>query len=141
LQDAAVLAEFNSRLALETEDIDLDPTRVRAGVEALIRDPAKGTYFVAEIGEEVVGQCLTTYEWSDWRNANFWWLQSVYVDKSSRGQGIFKSLYAHVVTEAKKVGNVCGIRLYVERNNHTAQKSYLSLGMKKAEYDMFERML
>jgi GNAT superfamily N-acetyltransferase len=140
LRDAGVIADFNILLAHETENLHLDPAVVRAGVESLVRDPAKGAYFVAEIGEDVVGQCLVTYEWSDWRNRNFWWLQSVYVDKSARGKGVFKSLYAHVVTEAKVVGNVCGIRLYVESNNLTAQKSYLSLGMQKTHYDVFERI-
>jgi GNAT superfamily N-acetyltransferase len=140
LRDAETIADFNSCLAHETEKIQLDPARVRAGVEALMRDPAKGIYFVAEISEDVVGQLLITYEWSDWRNANYWWIQSVYVDKSARGQGVFKSLYAHVVTEAKKVGNVCGIKLYVDGHNATAQKSYVSLGMNKSNYEIFERM-
>ena len=135
-----IIAEFNIALAGESENMQLDPATVRAGVEALLSDSGKGTYFVAEIGEEVVGQVLITYEWSDWRNGNFWWLQSVYVEKSARGKGVFKSLYAHVVTEAKKAGNVCGVRLYVETHNVTAQKSYVSLGMKKSNYEFFERL-
>jgi GNAT superfamily N-acetyltransferase len=140
LKDADVIADFNILLASETEDMRLDPARVRAGVEALLRDPNKGTYYVAETVETVVGQVLITYEWSDWRNGNFWWLQSVYIDKPARGQGIFKSLYAHVVTEAKKAGNVCGMRLYVEAHNVSAQKSYLSLGLNKSNYQLFERV-
>lgn len=140
MRDVETIADFNTRLAHETEKIELEPARVRAGVESLLRDPAKGTYFVAESGEEVVGQLLITYEWSDWRNANYWWIQSVYVDKSARGQGIFRQLYAHIVTEAKKVGNVCGIKLYVDAQNVTAKKSYLSLGMHESNYEIFERM-
>lgn len=128
------------RLAHETEGIELDATRVRAGVEALLRDANKGIYYLAEVGEDVVGQLMITFEWSDWRNGNYWWIQSVYVDKQARGQGIFKSLYAHVVTEAKKVGNVCGVKLYVDNHNVTAQKSYISLGMQKSNYEIFERI-
>lgn len=127
-------------LAHETENIQLDATRVRAGVEALLRDANKGSYYVAEISDDVVGQLMITYEWSDWRNGIYWWIQSVYVDKSARGQGVFKSLYAHVVTEAKKVGNVCGVKLYVDRHNVTAQGSYISLGMQKSNYEIFERI-
>jgi GNAT superfamily N-acetyltransferase len=106
----------------------------------LLRDPAKGTYYVAEISENVVGQLMITYEWSDWRNGNYWWIQSVYVDKSARGQGVFKSLYAHIVTEAKKAGNVLGIKLYVDRHNGTAIKSYLNLGLHRSNYEIYERM-
>ncbi len=140
MQDAAIIADFNIRLARETEDMQLDAAVVQAGVEALVRDPAKGTYFVAEVGGEVVGQVLITYEWSDWRNGNFWWLQSVYVDEASRGKGIFKTLYTYVVTEAKIAGNVCGIRLYVDGHNATAQKAYEWLGLKKSNYEIYERM-
>lgn len=140
MRDVETLVGFSMQLAHETEDLQLDPARVRAGVEALVRDPAKGLYFVAEANESVLGQLFVTYEWSDWRNGNYWWIQSVYIEKSARGQGVFKSLYAHVVTEAKKAGNVCGIKLYVEGNNVTAQRSYLSLGMQKTDYQVFERM-
>jgi GNAT superfamily N-acetyltransferase len=135
-----VIADFNTRLAHETEDMELDAKTVRAGVEALLRDQSKGIYFVAEVSGEVMGQCLVTYEWSDWRNANFWWLQSVYVDETARGKGIFKALYTYVVTEAKIAGNVCGIRLYVEGHNATAQKAYEWLGMKKSNYQIYERI-
>jgi len=140
LRDVEVIADFNTRLAHETEELSLDPAMVRAGVEALLRDAAKGTYFVAELGDDVVGQVLITYEWSDWRNANFWWLQSVYVEKSARGKGIFKALYTYVVTEAKIAGNVCGMRLYVEGHNAGAQKAYEWLGLKKSNYQIYERM-
>lgn len=106
----------------------------------MLRDSAKGTYFVAEVGEEVIGQLMITNEWSEWRNGTYWWIQSVYVEKSARGQGVFKSLYAHVVTEAKKQGDVRGVKLYVYSDNITAQRSYMSLGMQKTNYEIFERM-
>src|SRR3954464_7939352 len=142
--DGAIITEFNLRMAWETEQRRLDPQRVGQGVTALLNDPAKGSYYVVEVqtGERwiIAGQLLITYEWSDWRNGNFWWIQSVYVDKSARGQGVFKSLYAHVVTEAKKVENVLGIKLYVDRHNGTAIKSYPNLGLHRSNYEIYYRM-
>jgi GNAT superfamily N-acetyltransferase len=102
--DADILARFNVELAKESENLALDPARVKAGVEALLRDPAKGTYFVAEAGGAVVGQLLITHEWSDWRNGDFWWLQSVYVRSDFRRRGVFQALFDHVLASAKRQG-------------------------------------
>src|SRR4051794_2531126 len=112
--DAEVIAEFNRRMALETENKTLDPNVLSAGVQAMLQDPARGRYFVAEMSGEVVGQLGVTLEWSDWRNGNFWWIQSVYVAQTARRQGVFRALYQHVLQEAKQASNVIGVRLYVE---------------------------
>src|SRR5215475_7768815 len=105
MPDAQVLAEYNSGLAFETEMRRLEPERILAGVRALLSDPSKGTYYVAETqqgGKPVVaGQLLITYEWSDWRNGSFWWIQSVYVVPSARRQGVFRQLYAHLLERAR----------------------------------------
>ena len=135
-----MIAGFNAALAQETEDLRLDLSVVQSGVEAILRDPAKGTYFVAETRGAVVGQVLVTYEWSDWRNGNFWWLQSVYVQKEFRARGVFKALFAHVVAQAAKQKNVCGLRLFMEKNNHRAREVYHRLGMKETHYQVFERV-
>jgi GNAT superfamily N-acetyltransferase len=140
LADRDVIADFNAALAQETEDLRLDLAVVRPGVEAILRDPAKGSYFVAETRGAVVGQVLITYEWSDWRNGNFWWLQSVYVQKEFRARGVFKALFAYVVAEAAKQKNVCGLRLYMETKNHRAREVYRRLGMKETHYQVFERI-
>ncbi len=137
--DAAVVAEFNQRLALETEDLRLDPATLRSGVEAVLKDPSKGVYFVAEAEGRVVGQCSITFEWSDWRDGNFWWLQSVYVDAAWRARGIFRGLYDHVRTAAKAAG-VVGLRLYVEETNTTAQAVYARRGMHRTGYQVFEEV-
>ena len=42
--DATVIAGFNTRLAQETEHLQLDPTRLRAGVDAVLTDTSKDTY-------------------------------------------------------------------------------------------------
>ncbi|MBF8248314.1 MAG: N-acetyltransferase [Bacteroidetes bacterium] len=136
--DAAVIAEFNSLIAKETEDKSLPPERVTKGVEAILDDPSKGLYFVAEEDAQVVGQLMITYEWSDWRNGNFWWIQSVYVMKDYRGKGVFKSLYNHVMNLAKGRKDVCGIRLYVDKHNERARKTYEKLDMKKTDYELYE---
>src|SRR6266567_3666374 len=47
--DSPFITEFNLRMAWETEKRRLDPQRVGQGVAALLNDPAKGTYFIAEI--------------------------------------------------------------------------------------------
>lgn len=137
--DIEMIALYNAALALETEHRTLDLERVRRGVAALIADEAKGRYFVAEADGQVVGQVMITYEWSDWRDGNFWWLQSVYVRESHRGQGVFRGLFAKVIETAKAAGNVCGVRLYVEEENHRAQKVYTNLGLQGAPYLVMEQ--
>jgi GNAT superfamily N-acetyltransferase len=133
------MAAFNVALAWESESLKLEPDRVRAGVEALLRDPAKGTYFVAVIGTEVVGQLLITHEWSDWRNGDFWWLQSVYVRPDFRRKGVFKALFDCVQGKAAEAGNVCGLRLYMEEANKRARETYRRLGMIETHYHIFEK--
>lgn len=138
LADATRITEFNALMAKETENLDLDFARLHTGVEAVLRDPSKGIYYVVEIDGTIAGQLLITYEWSDWRNGNFWWIQSVYVQKDFRGKGVFKSLFEHVRSLANKEKNVCGLRLYVEKHNNRAQQTYERLGMKKTYYEMYE---
>ncbi|HEY5616222.1 MAG TPA: GNAT family N-acetyltransferase [Bacteroidota bacterium] len=138
LADASKITEFNALMANETEGIDLDMVRLHAGVESVLRDSSKGIYYVAEENGFVVGQTLITYEWSDWRNGMFWWIQSVYVQKDVRGKGVFKALFDHVGKLAKQEKTVCGLRLYVEKHNDRAQQTYERLGMKKTHYEMFE---
>jgi ribosomal protein S18 acetylase RimI-like enzyme len=135
--DADVLAEYNIRMARETEGLALTPATVREGVSAALADRAKGIYFVAEIGDLVVGQLLVTAEWSDWRNGEMWWIQSVYVAPDYRGRGIFRSLYDHTVEQARAQG-VPALRLYVEEGNAAAQGVYARLGMKPAGYVVYE---
>lgn len=138
LTDATILADFNSRLAWETEQLKLDAQTIQRGVRAVLKDDGKGTYFVAEIEGEVVGQLLITSEWSDWRNGNFWWIQSVYVAAEHRQAGVFRRLFEHVQILAQSRRDVCGLRLYVEKHNDRAQHTYAKLGMTKTHYEIFE---
>jgi GNAT superfamily N-acetyltransferase len=136
--DANVIAEYNAAIALETEHLTLDPENLLLGVRAVLADATKGFYIVAVVDGRVVGQTMVTYEWSDWRNGVFWWIQSVYVDAAYRKQKIFTQLHRTVETMAHNAGNVCGIRLYVERGNTRAQAVYKNLGMHPTVYEMYE---
>mgnify|MGYP001311376176 CR=1 FL=1 len=138
LQDLDVLVEFNSAMALETESKTLDERLLRDGVALLFDGDDRGFYLVAEAEGRVVGQLLVTYEWSDWRNAFFWWIQSVYVTSEWRRMGVYRRLHEYLLDEARLGGDVCGVRLYVDRDNHVAQQVYSSLGMGRSRYDMFE---
>lgn len=136
--DAEFLVRGNATMALETEHLSLDLDRLRDGVHALFEDTSRGVYYLAEVKGRRVGQMMITYEWSDWRNGMFWWIQSVWVEPEFRGQGIFKALYAHVEKLARADAGVCGLRLYVEQDNERAQGTYVRCGMKRTAYQMFE---
>jgi GNAT superfamily N-acetyltransferase len=136
--DAKTIAEFNQQMAIETEDKQLDSETILAGVEGMINDKSLGFYLVACIDSHVVGCLGITTEWSDWRNGLFWWIQSVYVPPEYRRHGAFSSLYRYVIDLAKKQGNVCGIRLYAEKENERALRTYFRLGMVETEYRILE---
>ena len=138
-EDADSLVEFNQAMALETEGKQLDPRTLRSGVEAVFSDDRKGFYTVAENAGRIVGGLMITFEWSDWRNSWFWWIQSVYILPQFRGQGVYRRLYEFVLSEAEQRNNVCGFRLYVEKENVSAQRVYEKLGMEISHYLMFER--
>ncbi len=111
IDDVGTIVAFNRALALETENKELDPAILTRGVEQALSQPALCRYFIAELGAEVVGQTMITYEWSDWRNGVFWWIQSVYVRESQRGSGVFRTLHEFISTLARAAPNVCGLRL------------------------------
>jgi ribosomal protein S18 acetylase RimI-like enzyme len=138
--DADVIASFNIAMAHETEGKRLLPEVVGRGVRRLIAEPALGFYLVAETGGEVVAVLMITTEWSDWRNGRFWWLQSVYVRPAWRRRGVFRALYAHVTAAAAAEPDVCGFRLYVERENRAAQATYRALGMHETDYLLLEQL-
>ena len=138
IDDAAFLAAGNVAMALESEHKQLDPATVTRGVQAVLADPAKGRYFIAERGGRPVGQLMVTYEWSDWRNGNFWWIQSVYVLPEARRLGVFRRLFGHLEQLAADDPTICGIRLYVERENSRAQATYRHCGMGDAGYVIME---
>ena len=140
-EDVAAIAQFNIAMAAETEDLALDPQTVHAGVAAVVSDDRRGFYLVARSDGKAAGSLMITYEWSDWRNGNLWWIQSVYVVPSARKQGIFRLLYDNVISLAKQSGDAAGVRLYVEKDNRGAQEVYRKLGMSETAYRVFEIIL
>jgi GNAT superfamily N-acetyltransferase len=137
--DVETIADFNERLARETESKRLDPTTLRRGVRAALDDPARARYFLAEIDGRVVGQVMLTFEWSDWRNGEIWWFQSVYVAAEHRRRGVFRRLFEHVRETAEASPEVVGLRLYVEEHNAAARETYRNLGLAEGGYLVMER--
>ena len=140
-EDAKHFVEFNSAMAFETEGKTLDQTIVEAAVDAVFDDPTKGFYVVAEDAGQMVGGLMITFEWSDWRNAYFWWIQSVFLRPEARGKRVYSLLNDFVKERAKEAGNVYGIRLYVETENVHAQRVYEKVGMEQSHYLMYHEML
>ena len=136
--DAETIAGFNRALARETEDHDLDAATVGRGVARFLDGHGAGFYLLAELAGRPVGCLMITHEWSDWRDGNLWWIQSVYVDPPARRRGVFRALYAEVERRAAADPDVCGIRLYVERDNERAQRTYRTLGMVEKPYRIYE---
>lgn len=136
--DLERLVEWGTAMAWETERKRLNIETVTHGVRAGLADPGKARYFVAERDNQPAGTLMLTFEWSDWRNGQWWWIQSVYVPTAHRRQGVFAALYRHVHELAMDTPGVCGLRLYVEKENIAAQRTYESLGMVDARYCMYE---
>jgi ribosomal protein S18 acetylase RimI-like enzyme len=137
--DARSIISFQKAMAMETEAVDLKSDVVSLGVAAVFDDPGKGKYYVAEEDGTVVASLMITYEWSDWRNADIWWFQSVYVVPEYRRKGIFRMMYDHIRREGMEQG-IAGLRLYVESENLRAQKTYEAMGMDGCHYKTFEWM-
>ncbi|MBO2555571.1 GNAT family N-acetyltransferase [Shewanella algae] len=137
-KDTEALVAFNQAMAQETEGLALDSDTLRRGVSTLLENPAKGFYLVAEIEGEIAGSLMVTFEWSDWRAADYYWIQSVYIKPEHRQKGIYRALYQEVKTLAEKQGGAASFRLYVEQENTRAQQTYQSLGMSQSHYLMYE---
>lgn len=139
--DLDVLVKFSHAMALETEGRDLDRERLRLGTLAVFESSDRGAYVVAEAPDNraIIGQLLITYEWSDWRNGSFWWIQSVYVHPAWRRQGVYRRMHEFVYRQARARRDVCGIRLYVETENQVAQTVYRRVGLYLSAYRIFER--
>lgn len=141
-EDVDVLVTFSAAMALETEGRRLDLDRLRRGTQPVFDSPTRGFYVVAELPPEsspgVIGQLLVTYEWSDWRDATFWWIQSVYVHPDWRRRGVYRQMHEYVRQQARSRSDVCGIRLYVEAGNTGAQAAYRQTGLFSTSYRVLE---
>lgn len=138
IKDHEKIVQFQLAMAHETEGIELHQPTVEKGVEAVLNDGNKGHYYITEINGEIVGSLLTTFEWSDWRNGTILWIQSVYVLPEFRRKGVYRNMYAHIKEKVMKADNLNGIRLYADKSNLPAQKTYEKLGMNQDHYVTFE---
>jgi GNAT superfamily N-acetyltransferase len=138
LADLDFIAASHAALAAEMEEQELDPSLLRPGIRAVLTDPVLARYYIAELEGKAAGQLMTTYEWSDWRNGLFLWIQSVYVMPDARGLGVFRALYGHLEELARTDQRICGIRLYVDRANDRAFAVYARLGMHRSNYRVME---
>ncbi len=136
--DIETIAGFQAAMAMETENIKLDPETVIKGVKAVFDEPSKGFYLISEIEDEVVACLMITLEWSDWRASTIWWIQSLYVKPEWRKKGIYKNMYIHLKEKMTGNDSVGGIRLYVDKSNTRAQKVYEALGMDGEHYRLYE---
>jgi len=138
LSDNEIIISFQQKMAKETEDLNLDLNKLKKGVLAVLNDAAKGTYYMATQDDKIVGMLMTTYEWSDWRNAQLLWIQSVYVLPEFRKQGVFKIMYNYLKNKVESSPKWTGLRLYVETENLKAQKVYQAMGMDGSHYYLYE---
>lgn len=138
--EAAVIAAFQLAMALETENLVLDAVTVHRGVQAVFEDEGKGFYLVAVNSERIVASLMITFEWSDWRNRTVWWIQSLYVIPEMRRKGIYRQMYAWLRQQVDANDSIGGIRLYVDKSNHPAQRVYEELGMDGEHYRFYEAM-
>ncbi len=137
-RDILSIVDFQLKMATETEGIELDSETVVKGVSSVVEDASKGQYYVTEINNKVVASLLTTFEWSDWRNGTILWIQSVYVLNEYRRKGIYRNMYSHIKDLVLNDQNLNGIRLYADKSNLAAQKTYQELGMNHDHYITFE---
>jgi GNAT superfamily N-acetyltransferase len=140
VSDVPSIVGFQIAMARETEELELDRDVCTGGVQAVFDDASRGRYFLAESGGVVIASLMITYEWSDWRNGNVWWIQSVYVVPDFRQQRVYAGLYEHVRQMVQADESLRGIRLYVDRRNVRAQEVYTRLGMNGEHYQVFEWM-
>ena len=139
VEDAEKIIQFNIEMALESENLRLEPEKIRQGVQKSLLNPSMGRYYLAHRGDDISGQIRVTLEWSDWNNGHYWWIQNVYVVPSARKQGVYSALHHHVKNLAAQAG-ACGLQLYVDAQNSGAQSVYRNLNMLESHYLIFEQM-
>lgn len=140
ISDAPIIVDFQLKMAMETENIALDKGILKQGVQAVFKDSSLAQYYVAKAEGKIIASLMITYEWSDWRNRKVWWIQSVYVIPEFRRRGIFTMFYDFIKEIVEKSEDVGGIRLYVDKTNSPAQKTYTKVGMNGEHYQLFEWM-
>jgi ribosomal protein S18 acetylase RimI-like enzyme len=139
--DIEFIADCNCGLAEETEEKTLDRGVLTSGIRRGFSHPGMCRYLIADVGGRPAGMTMLTYELTDWRDGVIWWLQSVYVVREFRNLGVFRTVYHHIETLARRSPEVRGLRLYVRSDNERAMTTYGAMGMSPAGYEVFEHEL
>ena len=138
INDLKTLINFQIEMAVETENFKLNNENVKRGVKAVFNNSSKGEYYIAEEKNKIIGSFLITPEWSDWKNGTILWIQSVFVIPEYRKKGVFKKMYIHMKRIVDNSEKYLGLRLYVNKKNIVAQKTYEKIGMDNKRYKIYE---
>ncbi len=136
--DIEVIVDNILSMAMESEGKALDRGTVNSAMSRFLNEPGRGFYLLVRLEGQVVGQCMITTEFSDWRNGEYWWVQSAYVATDHRRKGVLRSLLEEIRGMAKRQGDVFGLRLYVDRDNVNAIEAYRRLGLPLSHYLMMD---
>lgn len=138
-RDVAVLTTFTLEEAKAAEGRDLDDEVVSSAILAAVRNPrSKATYYVADRDGEPVGHCSTFREWSDWRDAAYTWVQSMYVAPAARKTGVMQAMLDRVTEDARAAGSP-ELRIYVHVGNDRALAAWKREGFTGGDYWMASR--
>ncbi len=140
-KEVTILARYNRDAAVEANNPPLDVAKSIAGVQAIIDDPRIGFFLVIEESEQIISMLLITREWSDWRNADWYLIQSVYTLPDHRRKGCFTRLLAAVEKMARDDVQCCGLKLEVRKDNHRAQAVYTTLGFSDFHHKVMTKEL
>jgi len=139
--DLELLADFITEEAREAEGRELDRSTLLRGIETALHDPSIAEYWVlTDDREKPCGTLSITREWSEWNAAFYWWIQSIYIDPSHRGQGCMKLMLEAVLKDAR-TRNCHELRLYVHESNERAIRAYRSARFENSPYKIMTRVI
>ena len=137
--DEAQLLQFTLDEAVEAEGRAERPEVLQAAIRRALQEPeVTARYVVAEREGELLGHASVTKEWSDWNNAHYLWISSMYVTPSARGVGVMSALLEAVDELARELG-APEVRIYVHKTNARGTRAWQREGFEEAPYWMGHR--
>ena len=134
LKDLPSLVEFTAEEAREAEGSIKIPNTLEKGIMKALKDSSIAQYWVlVDESDRPVGSVSALKEWSDWNAGYYWWIQSMYLAPSQRGQGRM-SLLLQVVKAEMENQKGLELRLYVHEENQAAIKAYERANFSHSEY-------
>lgn len=140
-EDADTIVHFIAEEAREAESRSLDFAVVEEGVRNGLAG-AVPRYWVAtgDHGRRIVASASVYTEWSDWNNAEYWWIQSFYIVPSARGTGLAQRL-VHMIEDEAEAAGVIELRLYVHNGNRRAMAAYEKAGFSATPYEVLSKRI